>query len=72
MLMNGVPLRVVSQRLGHHDSSTTNNIYAHVIRRADEFAAEALDKACSLTVKQADISNIALLHSAGGQFIILL
>ena len=45
MLMNGVPLRVVSQRLGHHDSSTTNNIYAHVIRRADEFAAEALDKA---------------------------
>ncbi len=45
MLMNGVPLRVVSQRLGHHDSSTTNNIYAHVIRRADEFAAEAIDKA---------------------------
>ena len=45
MLMNGVPLRVVSQRLGHHDSSTTNNIYAHVIRRADEYAAEALDKA---------------------------
>ena len=45
MLMNGVPLRVVSQRLGHHASSTTNNIYAHVIRRADEYAAEALDKA---------------------------
>ena len=52
MLMNGVPLRVVSQRLGHHDSSTTNNIYAHVIRRADEFAAEALDKA--IFTKNAD------------------
>lgn len=45
MIMNGVPLRVVSQRLGHNSTTVTNDIYTHVIQRADEMAATALDKA---------------------------
>ncbi len=43
MIMNGIPLRVVSSRLGHNSTSVTNDIYTHVIRRADELAAEALE-----------------------------
>ncbi len=32
-------LRVVSQRLGHNSTTVTNDIYTHVIKRADEMAA---------------------------------
>lgn len=44
MIMNGIPLRVVSQRLGHNSTAVTNDIYAHVIQRADEMASDTLDK----------------------------
>ncbi|MBO7474600.1 MAG: tyrosine-type recombinase/integrase [Ruminococcus sp.] len=43
MIMNNIPLKVVSQRLGHTSTTVTNDIYTHVIQRADEMAAEALD-----------------------------
>ncbi len=42
MLANGVDLRTVSARLGHAQSSTTLDIYAHVIPGADQKAAKAL------------------------------
>lgn len=42
MLANGVDLRTVSARLGHAQSSTTLDIYAHVIPGADQQAAKAL------------------------------
>ena len=44
MIMNGIPLRVVSQRLGHNSTAVTNDIYTHVVQRADEMAADVLDK----------------------------
>jgi integrase len=38
----GIPLPTVSKRLGHRDTSTTANIYAHATTRADREAAEVL------------------------------
>ena len=43
LIAAGVPLRTVSYRAGHAQTSTTENIYAHAIRTADEIAADALD-----------------------------
>ena len=43
MIMNDIPLKVVSQRLGHNSTTVTNDIYTHVIQRADEMAAKAMD-----------------------------
>ena len=55
MIMNNIPLRVVSQRLGHNSTTVTNDIYTHVIKRADEMAAEALDQSL-FTKKKKDES----------------
>ena len=38
----GTPLTTVAHRLGHTNTSTTANIYAHAIKSADEMAAEAI------------------------------
>lgn len=43
LIAAGVPLRTVSYRAGHAQTSTTANIYSHAIRTADEMAAEILD-----------------------------
>jgi integrase len=43
LIAAGVPLRTVSYRAGHAQTSTTQNIYAHAIRTSDEIASEALD-----------------------------
>ena len=53
LIMNGVPVNVVSKRLGHNNSSTTTSIYTHVLRSADELAAEALDNVILSKVKHA-------------------
>ena len=42
LLAAGVPLRTVSGRAGHAQSSTTLNIYSHVIPSTDAIAASAL------------------------------
>jgi len=42
LLADGIPLRTVSYRAGHAQTSTTSNIYSHAIRTADEKAAEVL------------------------------
>lgn len=39
-LHEGVPVHVLSQRLGHAQASTTLNIYAHVLPTADRAAAD--------------------------------
>ena len=43
LIANGTNIRTVSQRLGHAQTSTTSNIYAHAIQSADAAAADALD-----------------------------
>jgi integrase len=44
MLQAGVPLQVVSARLGHTRASTTTDIYAHVLPGMGRLAAEALER----------------------------
>lgn len=43
LLMQGVPLKAVSKRLGHSLASTTSDIYGHSLPSIDDIAAEALD-----------------------------
>lgn len=44
MIADGTPLVIVSRRLGHAQVSTTSNIYSHVIKSADEKAAQISDR----------------------------
>jgi len=44
MIADGINIVTVSKRLGHAQVSTTSNIYAHMIKAADEKAAEVADK----------------------------
>lgn len=53
LIGQGVNVRTVSGRLGHSNTSTTMNIYAHQIQSADAAAAEALDIAIMSKVKRA-------------------
>ena len=43
LIAAGTNIRTVSSRLGHSQTSTTANIYAHAIQSADAAAAEALE-----------------------------
>jgi integrase len=43
MIMAGVPLRIVSRRAGHSNTTTTSTIYSHAIQSMDEVASEALE-----------------------------
>ncbi|MEG1497686.1 MAG: tyrosine-type recombinase/integrase [Clostridiales bacterium] len=51
LIANHADIRTVSGRLGHARTSTTLNIYSHVIRSADEAAAQTIDNI--LRVKKA-------------------
>jgi integrase len=43
MLNDGTDIRIVSQRLGHSNVSTTLNVYSHLLPNAQEEAAQSLD-----------------------------
>jgi integrase len=45
MLRAGVPVKVVSQRLGHADVAVTMRVYQHVTAQDDRSAADALGRA---------------------------
>lgn len=47
LLMQGLPLKAVSGRLGHSQIATTSDIYGHCLQSVDEIAAEALGKMLS-------------------------
>ena len=44
MLMNGIPLIVVSRRLGHSKPSVTLDIYGHYLPGMQEKAANLMDE----------------------------
>ncbi|MBK8559091.1 MAG: tyrosine-type recombinase/integrase [Dehalococcoidia bacterium] len=44
LLADGVPVKVVSETLGHADVSTTLSIYAHVLEGAQEQAAKYMGR----------------------------
>jgi integrase len=43
LINEGVHAKVISERLGHADISTTMNIYGHVLAEADQTAAAHFD-----------------------------
>ena len=53
----GVPLRTVSYRAGHAQTSTTANIYSHAIKTADEMAADVLDDILTPAINTRSRSN---------------
>jgi integrase len=44
LLADGVPLTAVSAMLGHSLSSTTLNVYAHVLPGAERVTADAMER----------------------------
>jgi integrase len=50
MIAEGVDVCTVSNRLGHANTSTTLNIYAHALKSRDSEAAEKLDNIFSSTI----------------------
>lgn len=44
LLRDGVPVNVVSQRLGHAEPAITLNVYSHVLPGMQEGAATAVDE----------------------------
>ncbi|MFD2115433.1 site-specific integrase [Paenibacillus yanchengensis] len=48
LLNSGVHAKVISDRLGHADITTTLNIYAHTLKTADEAAANKFDDLLSI------------------------
>lgn len=47
LLMHGVDLKTVSERLGHADEATTLRLYAHVLPGRDAYAANVFEQAAS-------------------------
>lgn len=45
LLEEGVPMRVVSELLGHSSTRITEDVYSHVTARLAEESAKALDRA---------------------------
>ena len=43
LIANHVDIKTISERLGHANTSTTMNIYAHALKELDEKAADTLE-----------------------------
>jgi integrase len=53
LLLAGVPVHVVANRLGHADPSTTLRVYAHVLREQAAGAADVFARAVEAAVSKA-------------------
>ena len=63
MLQQGVPLKVVSERLGHSSISITADVYAHVIPGMQESAAKLFDDAFTTKYNEIVVSKSNSLES---------
>ncbi len=52
LLRRGIPLKTVSQRLGHANPTVTLDIYAHVMSGDDEKAAKTTEDIYKKTIKE--------------------
>jgi integrase len=52
LLLAGVPVHVVANRLGHADPSTTLRVYAHVLREQAAGAADVFARAVEAAVSK--------------------
>ena len=44
LMASGVPIKAISEMLGHRDVTTTMRIYAHVLPTTQDTAAQAIDR----------------------------
>jgi len=51
MIAEGTDVCTVSKRLGHANTSTTLNVYAHALRSKDTEAADKLENALTIQSK---------------------
>lgn len=51
LILDNVDIRTISARLGHAQTSTTMNIYAHALEKMDEKAADSLEDMFQRKVK---------------------
>ncbi len=58
MIADGTPLVVVSRQLGHAQTSTTANIYAHAIASAQAKAMQTFDRFNDLLVPEKDAEKV--------------
>jgi integrase len=63
MLQQGVPLKVVSERLGHSSMSVTADVYAHIIPGMQENAAQRFDAAFTTKYNELVVSKNNSLES---------
>lgn len=66
MIADGAPLVVVSHNLGHAQTSTTSNIYSHVIAAAEAKAAEAFDRFGDLVSPKSEVKTQEVKKKAAG------
>lgn len=66
MIADGAPLVVVSHNLGHAQTSTTSNIYSHVIAAAEAKAAEAFDRFGDLVSPKSEVKTQEVKKTAAG------
>ena len=52
LIANGIDLRTVANKAGHSRTSTTVDIYSHIIQAADEHATEVLDNVLTPRAKR--------------------
>lgn len=44
LLLSGIPVKVISERLGHSTTRVTQDIYSHVLPQMQDQAADEVDK----------------------------
>lgn len=52
LIAQNVDVKTVSNRLGHSETSTTMDIYAHALQKQDELAAESLGELFNVKAKK--------------------
>jgi integrase len=55
LIASGVPIKVISERLGHSSIAMTMDIYGHLLDGQDEAASDAFDQA----LKAASCKNVS-------------
>lgn len=58
LINQGVHAKIISERLGYGNITTTMNIYGHALQSADQAAADKLDSLFSKKGKSANIKTL--------------
>ena len=57
MLSDGIPVQVVSARLGHNKTSVTLDVYAHALPKADRDTADLIGNSIDEAIKRSVLTS---------------